>query len=367
MKFEIVKRDKKTKARVGRLYLPNGIVNIPTFMPVGTQGTVKTISPEELKEMGVEMIVCNAYHLYLRPGYEIIQKAGGISKFMGWDLPILTDSGGFQIYSLSTLRELSEDGVRFQSHIDGSYHFFSPESVIEIQEALNPDIMLTLDVCPPYPVSHEKALSTVEKTLKWAERGKGVAKSPERLFGIIQGATYPDLRKESARNTLDIDFPGYCIGGLCLGEPQNLTYEMVEIVNEILPEEAPKHLLGAGYPEDIVEGIKRGIDLFDCVLPTRNGRTGMAFTSQGAVKIRNARYKRDSSPLDPECDCYTCKEFTKTYLHHLFAAEEILGQRLLSFHNIYFFMSIIKEAQKAILEERFKEWAQSFLEKTKFR
>ncbi len=367
MRFEIIKRDEKTRARVGRLYLPNGVVNTPTFMPVGTQGTVKTLSPEELKEIGVEMIVCNTYHLYLRPGHKTIQKAGGISRFIGWDLPVLTDSGGFQVYSLSTLRELSEDGVRFQSHIDGSYHLFTPESVIEIQEALNPDIMLTLDICPPYPVSYEKARSAMERTLKWAERGKKVAKHPDRLFGIIQGATYPDLRRESARRTVDIGFPGYCIGGLCLGEPQNLTYEMVEVVNEILPEGVPKHLLGAGYPEDIIEGIKRGMDLFDCVLPTRNGRTGMAFTSQGAVKIRNARYKNDFSPLDPECGCYTCRRFTRAYLHHLFIAEEILGQRLLSFHNIHFFTSVVKEAQKAISEGRFVEWAESFLKRIKFR
>jgi queuine tRNA-ribosyltransferase len=363
MKFEIIKQDTKTKARLGRLYLEHGAVETPVFMPVGTQGTVKTLSQRELKENGVEMIVSNTYHLYLRPGVEVIKAAGGLQEFIGWRAPILTDSGGFQIYSLSTLRELNDDGVRFQSHINGSYHSFTPESVVKIQEDLGSDIALCLDVCPPYPVQMEAAQEAMERTLRWAERSKKAKAGLQPLFGIIQGATYERLRRASAEKTAELDFDGYSIGGLCLGEPSEKTYGMVDTITGIVPKEKPRHLLGAGYPADIVNGVLRGIDLFDCVLPTRNGRTGSAFTSQGKVVIKNAKYIMDQTPLDPRCDCYTCQNVSKAYLRHLFIADEALGPRLLTLHNIHFFVNLIKEIRTAIHSGRFSTWAKEFLNK----
>lgn len=361
MKFEILKTIKDCKARLGKLSLPNGIVQTPIFMPVGTQGTVKTITPKELYELGAEIIVCNTYHLYLRPGHKIIESAGGISKFIGWHKPVLTDSGGFQIYSLASLCKITDEGVKFQSHIDGSYHFFTPEFVVEIQESLGSDIAMCLDVCPPYPVSQEVAQEAVQRTLYWAERSKNSKKPDTNLFGIIQGATYPELRKTSAQATVDLGFNGYAIGGLCLGEPSNVTYEMIDVVRDFIPNEYPCYLMGAGYPEDIIEGVKRGVDIFDCVLPTRNGRTGTAFTSLGRITIRNAQYTSDFTPLDPECECYTCKNFTRAYLRHLFIAGEYLGPKLLTLHNLSFFLTLIKNIRKHIEQEDFLSWSQQFL------
>lgn len=361
MKFEIIKTSKDCNARLGKLFLPNGIVNTPVFMPVGTQGTVKTMTPKELSELGAEMIVCNTYHLYLRPGHKIIESAGGISKFIGWHKPVLTDSGGFQIYSLASLCKITDEGVKFQSHIDGSYHFFTPELVVEIQESLGSDIAMCLDICPSYPSTYDDAEMAMRKTLNWAERSKNIKREKTNLFGIIQGATYSDLRRTSAQATVDLGFDGYAIGGLCLGEPSNVTYEMIDVIRDFIPAEFPCYLMGAGYPEDIIEGVKRGVDIFDCVLPTRNGRTGTAFSSQGRITIRNARYISDFTPLDPECDCYTCQNFTRSYLRHLFIAGEYLGPKLLTLHNLSFFLTLIKNIRKHVEQGDFLQWSKHFL------
>jgi len=361
MRFKIANTAKDCRARLGKLTLPNGIVNTPIFMPVGTQGTVKTIIPRELNELGAEIIVCNTYHLYLRPGTEVIKSAGGLSKFIGWHKPILTDSGGFQIYSLAPLRKITDEGVKFQSHIDGSSHFFTPESVVEIQETFGSDIAMCLDVCPPYPSTHDTAQDAMNQTLLWAERARKVKKEETNLFGIIQGATYADLRKTSAQATVDLYFTGYAIGGLCLGEPSSVTYEMIDAVRDFIPDKSVCYLMGAGYPEDIIEGVRRGVDMFDCVLPTRNGRTGTAFTSLGRVTIRNAQYLTDFTPLDPNCGCYTCQNFTRAYLRHLFIAGEVLGPKLLTLHNLFFFINLIKNIRQHINQGDFLAWSQDFL------
>jgi queuine tRNA-ribosyltransferase len=361
MIFAVHKTSQNSKARLGKLTLPNGTVNTPIFMPVGTQGTVKTIMPKELTELGAEIIVCNTYHLYLRPGCDVIKAAGGLTKFIGWQKPILTDSGGFQIYSLAPLRKITNEGVKFQSHIDGSYHFFTPESVVEIQETFGSDIAMCLDVCPSYPSDYEVAQETMQQTLQWAERAQKVKREGTNLFGIIQGATYPDLRKKSAQATVNLDFTGYAIGGLCLGEPSSITYEMIDAVRDIIPEKSVCYLMGAGYPEDIIEGVRRGVDMFDCVLPTRNGRTGTAFTSLGRITIRNAQYISDFTSLDPICDCYTCQNFTRSYLRHLFIAGEHLGPKLLTLHNLYFYINLIKNIRLHIEKEDFIKWSRDFL------
>ena len=361
MKFDVLKTNQDCQARLGKLTLPNGIVNTPVFMPVGTQGTVKTITPKELTDLGAEIIVCNTYHLYLRPGTEVIKSACGLSKFIGWHKPILTDSGGFQIYSLAPLRKITDEGVKFQSHIDGSYHFFTPESVVEIQETFGSDIAMCLDICPSYPSTYEVAQETMSQTLTWAERARKVKKEETNLFGIIQGATYSDLRKKSAQATVDLDFNGYAIGGLCLGEPSSVTYEMIDAVRDFIPKKSVCYLMGAGYPEDIIEGVRRGVDMFDCVLPTRNGRTGTAFTSLGRVTIRNAQHISDFSSLDLNCDCYTCKNFTRSFLRHLFIAGEALGPKLLTYHNLHFFMNLIKNIRRHIDQNDFLPWSLDFL------
>jgi len=365
MTLGLLKTDSATRARLGRLHLPNGVVQTPVFMPVGTQGTVKTMTPHELRDIGVEMMVCNTYHLYLRPGHETVRQAGGLSKFIGWHRPILTDSGGYQVYSLAPLRAITEEGVKFQSHIDGSRHFFTPELVVQVQEALGSDVLMCLDVCPPYPVSQEDALKAVNITQVWAERCKAAHSlqpaAVGSLFGIIQGATYPELRRQSAGGVIALDLPGYAIGGLCLGEPSQTTYEVVEICTELMPKEKPRYLMGSGYPEDIIASVARGVDMFDCVLPTRNGRTGTAFTSEGRVTIRNARYLQDQVPLDPNCTCYTCRDFTRSYLRHLFIAGEALGPHLLTLHNIHFFINLMKDIRAHIEQGDFANWSQQFL------
>ncbi len=361
MQFELQKISADCKARLGKLSLPNGEVNTPIFMPVGTQGTVKTITPQELNQISAEIIVCNTYHLYLRPGADVIKSAGGLSKFISWHKPILTDSGGFQIYSLAPLRKITDDGVKFQSHIDGSSHFFTPESVVEIQEKFKSDIAMCLDVCPSYPSKYEEAQESMIQTLSWAERAKKAKREETNLFGIIQGATYADLRQQSAQATVDLDFAGYAIGGLCLGEPSSVTYEMIDAVRDFIPKKSVCYLMGAGYPEDIIEGVKRGVDMFDCVLPTRNGRTGTAFTSQGRVTIRNAQYISDFTALDSKCDCYTCQTFTRSYLRHLFIAGEHLGPKLLTLHNLHFYLNLIKNIRKQIEQDNFLNWSKEFL------
>ncbi len=359
LKFEMLKSF--NRARLGRLHLPNGVVDTPAFMPVGTQATVKTLSPIELVGAGTQMLVCNTYHLYLRPGHRRIQQLGGIAKFMAWHRPVLTDSGGYQIYSLATLSQINDDGVEFQSHIDGARHYFTPESVVEIQEALGSDIAMCLDECPPFPVSRQNAAQAVVRTTCWAKRCKASARQSTNLFGIIQGATYLDLRRQSAEQLLALDFPGYALGGLCLGEPSELTYEITAAVCEQIPVGKPRYLMGAGYPEDIINAVAVGVDLFDCVLPTRNGRTGTAFVSSGRILIRNAEYADDDSPLDPACSCDTCRNFTRAYIRHLFIAGEALGPRLLSYHNLYFFQSLTRAIRESIAAGSFADWAKQFL------
>ncbi|MGQ9708567.1 MAG: tRNA guanosine(34) transglycosylase Tgt [bacterium] len=359
LEFKVLKTD--NRARLGRLTLPNGVVDTPAFMPVGTQATVKTISPKELIETGTQMIVCNTYHLYLRPGHKRIQGLGGVSRFMGWNRPVLTDSGGYQVYSLAALSRISDEGIEFQSHIDGSRNFFTPELVIEIQEALGSDIAMCLDECPPFPVSRQQAERGLRRTTLWAERCQRAVQNDTNLFSIIQGGTYIDLRRQSTEQLLALNFPGYAIGGLCLGEPSELTHEITSEVCALLPQEKLRYLMGAGYPEDIINAVMCGVDLFDCVLPTRNGRTGTAFVSSGRVLIRNADYADDDSPLDPNCSCDTCQNFTRAYLRHLFIAGEALGPRLLTYHNICFFQSVLFSIRRAIREGNLKEWSKRFL------
>jgi len=359
MRFEVIATS--GRARLGKLTLPHGVVDTPTFMPVGTQATVKTLTPAELFACGTQMIVCNTYHLYLRPGSKRIRQLGGISKFMGWQRPVLTDSGGYQVYSLAALSQIDDDGVEFQSHIDGSRHFFTPELVVEIQEELGSDIAMCLDECPPFPVSRYQAEIAVRRTTVWAARALRRAQKATNLFGIIQGATYADLRQQSCEQLLQFNFPGYAIGGLCLGEPTELTYELTDKVCALLPFEKPRYLMGAGYPEDIIAAVGLGVDIFDCVLPTRNGRTGTAFTSTGRLLIRNARYPDDAAPLDPNCDCYTCRNFSRAYLRHLFIAGEALGPKLLTFHNLWFFQSLMKGIRQSLQTGDFAVWAKEFL------
>jgi len=354
MKFEIIKKSNKSKARVGKLYTDHGIVNTPAFMPVGTQGTVKTMSPRNLEEIGAEIILSNTYHLYLRPGPELIAEAGGLHKFMSWDKPILTDSGGFQVYSLAEKRKVTEEGVEFTSHIDGSKHFFTPEKVIEIQTAFGSDIMMPLDECVPYPCDKKTAEEAVRRTTKWARQSK-LASSEERvtgdLFGIVQGGTYPDLRKRSAEEICGIDFPGYAIGGLSVGEPQAEMFEILDVLKDVMPEDKPKHLMGVGFASDILGAINYGMDLFDCVIPTRLARHGSFLTYEGKTSIRNAKFERDFSPIDPECDCYACRNFTKAYIRHLFWAREILSMQLLTIHNLRFFMRMLEKVRQDIISE----------------
>ncbi len=353
IKFEILKTSKKSKARVGRLTTDHGIVETPNFMPVGTLGTVKTMSPRDLNEIGAQIVLSNTYHLFLRPGPDIIREAGGLHKFMNWEKPILTDSGGFQVYSLAERRKVKEDGVEFASHIDGTKHFFTPEKVIDIQTAFGSDIMMPLDECVPFPCDKKVAQDALVRTTAWAKRSKSYVAGKEgpTLFGIVQGSTYPDLRKRSAEEICGIDFPGYGIGGLSVGEPQEEMFGMLDVLSQVMPEDKPKHLMGVGFASDILGAVDFGIDLFDCVIPTRLARHGSFLTLEGKTSIRNARFERDFTPIDPECDCYACKNFTRAYIRHLFWAREILSMQLLTIHNLRFFMRLLEKVRKDILAE----------------
>jgi queuine tRNA-ribosyltransferase len=340
-------------------------------MPIGTQGSVKTLSSEDLKEVGARIILGNSYHLYLRPGHDLILQAGGLHSFMSWDGPILTDSGGYQIFSLNSLAKVSEEGVRFQSHWDGSYHDFTPARVIEIQRALGGDIIMILDECVSYPATPEQAKRACDFSLDWAKRCKeehlkfnslSSLRTPQALFGIIQGSTYPELREESARSTVDLDFPGYSIGGLSVGEPKTTMFEIIDMVCQILPEDKPRYLMGAGTPADIVKAVERGIDMFDCVLPTRNARNGTVFTKKGKLPLRNAEFAYDFSPIDPDCDCVTCRNYTRAYIRHLIQVGEITGLRLASLHSLHFYMSLMQEIREAISHGNFAQWKVTFLE-----
>jgi len=365
MKFEIIKKSKKSRARVGKLTTAHGVINTPAFMPVGTQGTVKTMSPRNLDEIGCEIMLANTYHLYLRPGPELIKQAGGLHKFINWGKPILTDSGGFQVYSLAENRKVTEEGVEFKSHIDGSKHFFTPGKVVEIQTAFGSDIMMPLDECVPYPCDKKQAEEAVRRTTKWAgesksvmlrqaqhpEQRRGIRNAQSELFGIVQGSTYPDLRKRSAEEISALDFPGYGIGGLSVGEPQEEMFKILEVLAGVMPEDKPKHLMGVGFASDILGAIKYGMDLFDCVIPTRLARHGSFLTLEGKTSIRQARFEKDFSPIDPQCDCYACRNFTRAYIRHLFWAREILAMQLLTIHNLRFFMRLLNAVRQEILSE----------------
>jgi len=365
IRYELIKTCKQSGARLGRLHTPHGVIDTPIFMPVGTQATVKAMTPEELKGMDARIILSNTYHLYLRPGHDLIKKAGGLHKFMNWDRAILTDSGGFQVFSLGDLRKITEEGVTFQSHIDGSKHFLSPEKVMEIENALGADIIMAFDECAPYPAEHEYVKKSLERTTRWAARCKEAHTNTERqaLFGIVQGGMYEDLRKQSVKELTALDFPGYAIGGLSVGEPKDMMYKVLDYTTPLLPEDKPRYLMGVGSPDALIEGAIRGIDMFDCVLPTRIARNGTTMTSQGKVVIKNAKYTEDFSPLDPECGCYTCKNYTKAYLRHLYKANEILASRLMTTHNLYFLINLMKDVREAILKDRLLDFKAEFFKK----
>lgn len=369
MNFTLLKTDTETHARAGWVETDHGIIETPIFMPVGTVGSVKGVPPRDLlDEIHAQIILGNTYHLYLRPGTGLLQKAGGLHQFNAWHKPILTDSGGFQVYSLADNRKLTEEGVRFQSHIDGSYHQFTPEAVMDIERAIGADIIMVLDECPPGDASFEYAKKSHEMTLRWAKRCRTRFDETEPLYGyqqtlfpIVQGVVYPELRRASAQALVEMDFEGYAIGGLSVGEPAPLMYEMVEVVNEILPQNKPRYLMGVGTPENLIENVARGVDMFDCVMPTRNGRNGMLFTSEGIVNIKNAKWREDFSSLDPALDGYIHRTFTKAYLHHLFKAHELLGLWIASVQNLSFYLWLMGEMRKAILEARFPQWRREWL------
>ncbi len=358
-RFEILATDSATRARAGRLHTPHGTIETPAFMPVGTLGTVKGITQETLEELGAEIILGNTYHLYLRPGHERIRGLGGLHRFMSWPRPILTDSGGFQVFSLAALRRITEDGVTFRSHLDGSEHFFSPEVSLDVQAALASDIVMPLDECTEYPAGHERARKSMEMTLRWAERSRTHWRETERagaLFGIVQGSMYSDLRAESARHTAELDLPGYAIGGLSVGEPRPLTFEMVEAAEPHLPRERPRYVMGVGLPEELGRYVALGVDMMDCVLPTRNARNGMLFTSGGRVVIRHACHADDPGPLDEKCGCPVCRRYSRAYLRHLFLSGEILSSVLNTIHNLYFYLDRMRGIRQAILVGDFPEF-----------
>jgi queuine tRNA-ribosyltransferase len=365
MIFTLHKTDKK--ARRGTLRTAHGTIETPFFMPVGTNGAVKTLGAEDLLQMDAQIMLSNTYHLFLRPGLEIIKEAGGLHKFIGWDKPILTDSGGYQIFSLAKFRKLKSDGVEFQSHIDGATHFFRPEDIITIEKTLGTDIMMPLDECAPYPCDRKQAETALRRTTEWARRskefffGEPLAEQRQLLFGITQGAEHEDLRRQSAREIMDIGFDGYAIGGVSVGEPVEVMFETVQWVEPLLPAGAPRYLMGIGMPDQIVRAVGEGIDMFDTCIPTRYGRNGSAFTSGGRIVIRNAPYARDMGPLDERCDCFVCHRYTRSYLRHLVNLNEILGLRLLSYHNVHFYLRLMKQMREAIEKDQFSHFQKEFL------
>jgi len=360
--YELIKTEAHSDARLGVVHTPHGDIQTPCFMPVGTQATVKAMTPEEVRDTGAQILLSNTYHLYIRPGHQLVREAGGLHRFMHWDGPILTDSGGFQVFSLAGLRKVEEDGVMFQSHVDGSRHFFSPEKVMEIEEALGADIIMQFDECSPWPCEYKRVHSAMERTLRWAQRCKDAHVTDQALFGIVQGGTYADLRRESALRLQEIDFPGYGIGGLSVGEEKPLMYDMLEVLHPIMPTHKPRYLMGVGSPDCLLEGALRGVDMFDCVLPTRTARMGTLFTSHGRVNIRNAKWEHDHTPLDENCDCYACRHYTKAYLRHMFKAGEILGARLATMHNLRFLQRHMQNIRDAIREDRLLQYRDAFYE-----
>ncbi len=365
IKFEILAEDKLTRARAGLLHTAHGVIETPVFMPVGTGGTVKGMTQGQLEALGVQILLGNTYHLYLRPGHELIREAGGLHRFMSWPRPILTDSGGFQVMSLKSLGRVTEDGVQFRSHLDGSSHFLSPERAVEIQLALGSDIMMCLDECVEYPASRPTLERSVQLTTRWAKRAKAAAdqrdskyssNAESTLFGIVQGGTEKDLRHQSAEGLLELDFEGYAIGGLAVGEPQSQMYDTVQFTAELLPRDRPRYLMGVGTPGDLLEGVARGIDMFDCVMPTRNARNACAFTSQGKITLKNARYARDENPLDPACSCEVCRRYSRRYLRHLFVTGEMLGAILATHHNLHFYLDTMCRIRQSLLSGEFAEF-----------
>ncbi len=365
VRFELLKESSECNARLGKLYTPHGVIETPIFMPVGTRATVKAMTPEEVKDLGAQIILSNTYHLYLKPGHKLIEEAGGLHKFMNWDKPILTDSGGFQVFSLGKLRKISEEGVEFSSHIDGSKHFISPEKSIEIQNSLGSDIMMALDECTPYPSDYEYTKESLERTTRWAKRCKEYHKDWDRqaLFGIVQGGMYKDLREQSIKEITDLDLPGYAIGGLSVGEPKELYRDMLSFTAPKLPKNKARYLMGVGSPDYLFDAVISGIDMADCVLPTRIARNGTVLTSHGKLVIKNAEYKRDFGKLDPECDCYTCKNYSRAYIRHLFNVDEILAARLATIHNLYFLIKLMENIRTAIKEDRLLEYREQFYKK----
>ena len=364
--YELIHKDKNTGARRGVIHTPHGDIQTPVFMPVGTQATVKSMTPEELKEeVGAQIILSNTYHLYLRPGHELIKEAGGLHNFMRWDRPILTDSGGFQVFSLGALRTISEEGVHFKSHLDGSSHLFTPEKVMEIEEALGSDIMMAFDECAPYGATYDYVKKSMERTTRWAKRCKDYHKNTDKqnLFGIIQGGFYEDLRKQSAEDLIALDLPGYAIGGISVGEPKEEFLKMLNYTAPLMPENKPRYLMGVGTPDYLIEAAIAGIDMCDCVLPTRIARNGTAMTWNGKVVVRNATYEKDWGPLDSECDCYTCKNYTRAYIRHLVKANEILGIRLLSIHNLRFLTKLMERVRIEIENDNLLEFRKEFYKK----
>ncbi|NBJ68643.1 MULTISPECIES: tRNA guanosine(34) transglycosylase Tgt [Clostridia] len=366
--YELKKTCKQTGARLGRVHTPHGSFDTPAFMPVGTLATVKTMSPEELTEMNANIILSNTYHLWLRPGQDIIKEAGGLHRFMNWDGTILTDSGGFQVFSLSEMRNITEQGVYFRSHLNGEKLFLSPEKAINIQNDLGSDIMMALDECPPYPADHAYMKSSVERTSRWAERCLDAhqRKGEQGLFGIIQGGEYEDLRKQSANDLISLDFPGYAIGGLSVGEPKDVMNRVLEFTTPLMPDDKPRYLMGVGSPDSLIDGAVRGVDMFDCVLPTRIARNGTCMTSNGRLVVRNAKYARDFSPIDENCDCHACKNYTRAYIRHLIKCNETFGFRLTTYHNLYFLLKLMEQVRKAISEDRLGSFREEFFEQYGF-
>jgi queuine tRNA-ribosyltransferase len=360
-RFELLHVCKQTGARRGRLHTPHGVIETPVYMPVGTQATVKTVSPEELKELSAQIILSNTYHLHLRPGEDLVAEAGGLHRFMNWDRPILTDSGGFQVFSLASLRKISEEGVMFASHLDGSRHFFSPEVSIGIQEKLGSDIMMQFDVCSAYPCSYDDADKAMRRTVRWLDRCVKAWRRPDQaLFGIVQGAFYKDLRVECAKQMAQYDLPGYGIGGLSVGEPKEIMYDILEALDPVMPQDKPRYLMGVGSPDCLIEGVLRGVDMFDCVLATRVARNGTVFTRNGRLVIRNAAYARDFGPLEEGCDCYACRNYSRAYIRHLLKAEEIFGLRLCSIHNLRYLTKLMEDIRSAIEQDSLRDFTEDF-------
>lgn len=364
IKYRLIKTDKHTGARLGEIITPHGTFPTPMFMPVGTLASVKAMAPEELDEMGANIILSNTYHLWLRPGEDLVEQAGGLHKFMNWDKGILTDSGGFQVFSLAELRNIKEEGVYFRNHLNGDKLFLSPEKAIHIENALGADIMMSFDECPPFFESYDYIKKSVERTSRWAERGLKAHKNPDRqgLFGIVQGGGYKDLRQQSARDLVSMDFPGYSIGGLSVGESKEEMNRVLDFTTPMLPENKPRYLMGVGSPDALIDGVIRGVDMFDCVLPTRIARNGTCMTSQGRLVVKNKKYERDFSPIDPKCNCYTCRNYTRAYVRHLIHADETFGLRLTSYHNLYFLLNLMKDVRQAIMDDNLLEFREAFFE-----